>query len=76
MHQEELGDRVIGLTGGYLMWSGRLPLGPQATAVAERLSGRQLGPQGRELVAQALEVTAERRRPALTCRAHVLDAAG
>ena len=36
-----------------LLWSGRLPAGPSAIAVVERLSGRQLGPNGRELVSQA-----------------------
>jgi len=54
VHQEELGDGVVGAVAGFLLWSGRLPGGPQTIAVAERLSGRQLGPSGRELVSQAL----------------------
>lgn len=53
LHQEELGDRVMGVIGGYLLWSGRLPAGPQAIAVVERLIGHQMGPVGRDLVAQA-----------------------
>ena len=53
LHQEELGDRVMGVIGGYLLWSGRLPGGPQAIAVVERLIGHQMGPVGRDLVAQA-----------------------
>jgi hypothetical protein len=53
LHQEELADRLLGVVGGYLLWSGRLPGGPQATAVVEHLTSRQMGPQGRELVAQA-----------------------
>ncbi|HYA68592.1 MAG TPA: hypothetical protein VED63_07655 [Acidimicrobiales bacterium] len=53
VHQEELGDRVMGVTAGYLLWSGRLPGGPQAVAAIEQLVSRQLGPQGRDLVAQA-----------------------
>jgi len=53
VHQEELGDRVMGVMGGYLLWSGRLPGGPQAIAVVERLIGHQMGPVGRDLVAQA-----------------------
>ena len=53
VHQEELGDGVVGAVGGFLLWSGRIPAGPSAIAVAERLSGRQLGPSGRELVSQA-----------------------
>ena len=56
LHQEELGDRVIGIVGGYLLWSGRLPGAPQAIAVAERLVGHQMGPVGRDLVAQAAAI--------------------
>lgn len=53
LHQEELGDRVMGVIGGFLIWTGRLPGGPQAIAVVERLIGHQMGPVGRDLVAQA-----------------------
>jgi hypothetical protein len=56
VHQEELGDRVMGVIGGFLLWSGRLPGGPQAIAVVERLIGHQMGPIGRDLVAQAAEI--------------------
>jgi hypothetical protein len=56
VHQEELGDNVVGVMGGFLSWSGRLPVGPQAVAVVERLSGRQLGPTGRELASQAADL--------------------
>ncbi len=53
MHGEELGDRVCGLVAGYLLWDGLVPYGPQAISVIERLTERQLGPHGRELVAIA-----------------------
>ena len=53
LHGDELGDRVLGAVAGYLLWSGRLPAGPQAVAVVERLVGKQLGAAGRDLVAQA-----------------------
>ena len=53
VHQEEVGDRVCGLVAGYLLWAGLVPYGPQAISVTERLTGRQLGPLGRELVATA-----------------------
>jgi hypothetical protein len=56
MHQEEVGDRVCGLVAGYLLWAGLVPYGPQAISVTERLTGRQLGPQGRQLVATADEL--------------------
>jgi len=56
VHQEELGDRIMGVIAGYLLWSGRLPGGPQAVAAIEQLVSRQLAPQGREVVAQALSL--------------------
>ena len=56
VHQEELGDRVMGVVAGYLLWSGRLPGAPQAIAVVERLIGHQMGPPGRDMVARAGEL--------------------
>lgn len=53
LHQEELGDRLMGVTAGYLLWSGMLPAGPQAIAVLEQIVHRQMGPAGRELVTLA-----------------------
>ena len=53
LHADELGDHVIGVIAGYLMWAGRLNGAPEATSVVERLFGRQLGPEGRALVASA-----------------------
>ncbi|MGO8874109.1 MAG: hypothetical protein ACLQPH_22400 [Acidimicrobiales bacterium] len=53
IHQEELGDRVNGVVAGYLLWSGRLPSGPQAITVLEHMTGHAMGPSGRELVAIA-----------------------
>ncbi|MGH9047593.1 MAG: hypothetical protein ACRDVW_09825 [Acidimicrobiales bacterium] len=50
MHQEELGDRVMGVVAGFLVWSGRIPTTPQATAMVEHMIGRRMGPSGRELV--------------------------
>jgi hypothetical protein len=53
VHQDELGDRVMGVVAGFLVWSGRLPSGPQATALLEAIVGHQMGPPGRELVVAA-----------------------
>ena len=53
LHREEVGDFVCGLVAGYLLWAQLVPYGPQAISVTERLTSRQLGPQGRELVANA-----------------------
>jgi len=59
LHQEEVGDRVCGLVAGYLLWAHLVPYGPQAISVTERLTGRQLGPHGRELVTIADELRRE-----------------
>jgi hypothetical protein len=64
VHQEELGDRTVGVVAGYLLWSGRLPSGPQTTTVLEHMIGHAMGPSGRELVAFAAQLPpagAERR---------------
>jgi len=53
LHQEELGDRIMGVVAGYLRWTAMLETGPQAITVVEQLLGRQMGPPGRELVAIA-----------------------
>jgi hypothetical protein len=53
VHQEELGDRVSGVVAGYLLWSDRLPTGPQTITALEHLTGHPMGPAGRELVAYA-----------------------
>jgi hypothetical protein len=53
VHQDELGDRVMGVVAGFLVWSGRLPSGPQAVALVENLVGHQMGSTGRELVVAA-----------------------
>ena len=57
IHQEELGDRVSGVVAGYLLWSERLPSGPQAVTVLEHLTGHPMGPSGRELVAVASQLS-------------------
>ena len=51
IHQEELGDRMMGVVAGYLLWSGTLPTNTQAIVAVERLLSKQMGPEGRELVA-------------------------
>jgi hypothetical protein len=53
VHQEEINDRLMGVVGGYLRWSGMIPSGPRTISVVERIFHRQMGPAGRELVALA-----------------------
>jgi len=58
VHQEELGDRLMGVMAGYLLHAALLPSGPQAIAIVERIVGHQMGPPGRELVALASHLPA------------------
>lgn len=51
MHNEELGDRLMGIVAGYLLYSKMLPTATQATTVVEQLLARQMGPEGRTIVA-------------------------
>jgi hypothetical protein len=53
IHQEELGDRLMGIIGGYLLATRLIDTGPHAVTVVEQILHRQMGPLGRELVAIA-----------------------
>ena len=50
VHHEEFGDRLIGVLAGYLIYAGLVDQGPHATLLIERLTGRELGAVGREIV--------------------------
>jgi len=56
LHGEEVGDRVAGLMGGYIRWAGMVPGGPETISIVERITGRQLDPFGRSLIAVATEL--------------------
>jgi len=56
VHREELGDLVTGVAAGYLLYSGRLSDGASAIFAIERLGRRQLGFEGREVVALVQEL--------------------
>jgi hypothetical protein len=51
VHQDELGDRVMGVVAGYLVWSNRIEGQPQAVAMMEHVCGHAMGEPGRELLA-------------------------
>lgn len=53
VHREELGDLVMGVAAGFLVWTGRVPGEPQSIALLEHLVGHQMGSAGRELVVAA-----------------------
>ena len=50
IHGEEVGDRIVGVMGGYIRWCGLVDDGTKAIAVTERLAGRQLDPFARSVV--------------------------
>ena len=41
---------------GYLVYAGLVPVPAEAISVVERINQRQMGPQGREVVAQAAAI--------------------
>ncbi len=51
VHQEELGDRLMGVMAGYLRWAGLLPEGPRAITAVELIVRKQMGTVGRGIVA-------------------------
>ena len=53
VHGEELGDRIVGVMGGYIRWSGLIDDDTKAIAVTERLTGRQLDQFARNVVMSA-----------------------
>ncbi|MGO9583982.1 MAG: hypothetical protein ACLP36_14405 [Acidimicrobiales bacterium] len=56
LHQEELGDSVMGVVAGYLLWSEILSDGPRAITAMEQLLRRQMGTVGRMIVAAVDEL--------------------
>ena len=56
VHAEELGDRIIGVMGGYIRWSGLVDDPTAAIEVTERIAGRQLDPSARGIILNAHEL--------------------
>jgi hypothetical protein len=50
LHADEISDKLQGIVGAFLLYTGRLQNGPQTIAVVETLMSRQLGEAGRELI--------------------------
>jgi len=55
IHHEEFGDRLLGVLAGYLIYAGLVDSGPHAISIMEKLTERNLGAQGREIVSVTLE---------------------
>lgn len=62
VHREEFGDVVAGVLAGFLVSVNLVQVGPHAITLVERLTGREMGTQGREIV--ALTLAEGMRRPA------------
>ena len=56
MHIEEVSDRLAGVVGGYIRWSGLVTDAPTAIAVTEKLTNRQLEPLARSFITVAVEL--------------------
>ena len=56
MHIEEVSDRLAGVVGGYIRWSGMVTDAPTAIAVTEKITSRQLEPLARSFIALAAEL--------------------
>ena len=55
IHHEEFGERLLGVLTGYLLFAGVVSDGSHATVLIEKLTGRQLGAPGREVVAATID---------------------
>lgn len=54
IHHEEFGERLMGVLAGYLLFAGLVQEGPHAVVMMEKITGRQLGAPGREIVAATI----------------------
>lgn len=50
VHNDNVDDRLMGLMGGYIRWSGLVENPSQAITITERIAQRQLDPSARELI--------------------------
>ncbi len=61
IHQEEFGDRLLGVLAGYLLYAGLVETGPHAIGIIEQLTNRTLGAAGREFVSATLDAGLRRK---------------
>ena len=61
-HHEEFGERLLGVLAGLMLYLRRVEEAPHAVVLMERLTGRQLGSVGREIVAVTLDEGLRRER--------------
>ena len=71
VHHEEFGDRLLGVLAGYLLYAGLVqPRARTRSWSIEKITGRQLGSVGREIVAVTVDegIVAGATRPHGTAR--------
>lgn len=56
VHNENVDDRLVGIMGGYVRWSGLVDEPNRAIMITERIAGRQLDPFAREVILMAHEL--------------------
>jgi len=56
VHGEEVGDRLLGIMGGFIRWSGLVEDGSQAITVSELIARHQLDPSARALILRVHEL--------------------
>ena len=54
IHHEEFGERLMGVLAGFLLYAGVVQEGAHAIVMMEKITGRELGAPGREIVAAAV----------------------
>jgi hypothetical protein len=61
VHSESVDDRLVGMMGGFIRWTGMVTDGPQCTTLIERIAARQLDPFGRSLIQVGAQLQAARK---------------
>ena len=56
VHAEELGDRLVGVMGGYIRWAGLVDGDTETITITVQLTGRKLDPFARQLIIRAHEL--------------------
>ena len=69
VHGEEVGDRIVGIMGGYIRWAGLVDDDTRRSPITERIAGRQLDPFARNVILNATRCADPPRRRRLLASA-------
>ena len=56
VHGDEVGDRIVGVMGGYIRWAGLVDDDTKAITITERIASRQLDPFARSIILNATKL--------------------